>query len=228
MWWQPCLFLCPEGRTSAQPFPLLRDRPCRHVPPSPMMVKLVLALLLLQLRRLVARPVVPADPEGSCLAEHRKTRQLLTCPVLHAAHFPPHRPVFDPLDRSPATPLPTQYDTTRACIQTCKGADGRHDFGHVLYSHGGVVPVRQAAAARDSSSQNTFFPVCVGATCFRLPGTQPFYSWFPLTLQAVFHQEQASAFTLFLSYSIRPLSVSFWTLVITTAQSSPCSLGFPL
>ena len=32
MWWQLCLFLCPEGRTSAQPFPHLRDRPCRHVP----------------------------------------------------------------------------------------------------------------------------------------------------------------------------------------------------
>ena len=36
------------------------------------------------------------------------------------------------------------------------------------------------------------------------------------------------AFTMFLSYSIRPLSVSLWTLFITTAQSSPCSLGFPL
>ena len=134
---------------------------------------------------------MPTDSEECCQAGHRKTRQLLTCPVLHTAHFPPHRPVFDPLDRSPATPLPTQYDTTRACIATCRGET---DATTLAMCFAAMVVLSQYARQLQQEiviSQNTFFPVGVGATCYQTTKSTTLLQLMFLTLQAVYHQEQA-------------------------------------
>ena len=88
-------------------------------------------------------------------------------------------PVFALLDRSPAMLQATQYDTT--CV----------DFGHASWNHGGVVPAHQAAAARDSKLQEHLLPVCVGATSVQTTQLTTLLQLWPLTPQAVYHQEQA-------------------------------------
>ena len=96
--------------------------------------------------------------------------------MLHMAHFPPHlRPVFNLLDCSPATPLPTQYETTRAFYETHRGETDATTLAMCFAAMVSLSPYTRQLQQEIVSSQNTFFPVLCWSHMFTdYPGHNPF------------------------------------------------------
>ena len=107
--------LMPRRKNQRPAFPQPSDRPCRQVFPSGTGDQAGTAdapVVLLQLRRWVARPSRLPSQEEADRQDSGGRDSVCPAPVPHTEIFPPHhRPVFDLLDRSPATP--TQCNTTR-------------------------------------------------------------------------------------------------------------------
>ena len=130
-----------------------------------------------------------------------------------------------PCHSPPSAPPPVLKDSL--------GRGGHHDFA-LLHCH-------EAAAAAARVRQLREHLPHVGASCPRLLRPRPLYSRRhgalqpanPSTVAAklpysqLYHpvslRNMPCALAMFLSYPIRPLSVSLWTLFVTSTQSLTCS-----